>query len=258
MLRSFKLHCALGTLALACGGATDDSLFGDAAGRQNGGTSAGGRADSSGGTTTSPTGGRATVTGGRASSTGGAEDTDPAQGGDVSSGSGGTSGGLPGMGGTPNDGGAAPRGGTSTGGTTQATGGSPDGNGGASANGGATGGSGGSGAGGAPTGKGGAGGTVSCQEAREAATHALDAAQACNTGPDEQCLGFVDGECCPVPVNDPTSAEAQEYQAALAKMNKVCGPSLCPAILCVAPTAAVCQEKGSEAGRCVSKSILGM
>src|SRR5690349_6715162 len=105
MLRSFKLHCALGTLALACGGATDDDLFGKDADGQTCSSSAGCRATTSGGTAPSPTGGNATVTGGRASGSGGAG---TAQGGDAESGSGGASAGLSGMGGSPNEGGAEP------------------------------------------------------------------------------------------------------------------------------------------------------
>ena len=263
MLRSFKLHCALGTLALACGGSTDDNLFGDAPDGQSGGSSVGGRETTSGGSSPSPTGGRATVTGGRASGTGGAG---TAQGGDTEPGSGGTSAGLSGMGGSPNEGGAEPGGGTSTGGTKNPSGGAPSASGGSghatggtvSASGGVVSGGSGGASGGNPSGKGGSGGMVSCQQAREAVNAALEAAQACENDKDDQCLGFVDGECCPVPVNDPSSTEAQHYQAALTKMNKVCGPSLCPAILCVEPTGAVCESKSSGSGRCEAKSILSL
>ncbi len=267
MVRSFKLHCALGTLAVACGGSTDDSLFGDAATAQSGGRSAGGTGDASGGPSPTPTGGRTALTGGRASGSGGAV---AAQGGDTEPGSGGTtSAGLSGMGGLLGDGGSAPEGGTTasggageeggtnTGGTPTAKGGSPDASGGmSSANGGA--GFGGGGSDGGPIGKGGAGGTASCQEAREAVNHALQAAQACDMDTDGQCLGFVDGECCPVPVNDPSSPETLQFQAALAKLNKACGATICPAVLCVEHPSAMCQSKASGSGRCVSKSILSL
>lgn len=266
MLRSFKLHCALGTLAVACGGSTDDSLFGDAATAQSGGRSAGASGNASGGASPTPTGGRAAITGGRASGSGGAV---AAQGGDIEPGSGGTTGaGVSGMGGVLGDGGFAPEGGsTASGGTSEeggktaggapANGGSPDASGGmSSANGGTAAGSGGGGGDGGPIGKGGAGGTASCQEAREAVNQALESAQACDEDRDDQCLGFVAGECCPVPVNDPGSPEAMQFQAALAKMNKVCGVALCPAVLCVERPSAICQSKASGSGRCVSKSIL--
>jgi hypothetical protein len=268
MLRSFKLHCALGTLAVACGGSTDDNLFGDAVKGQSGGRSAGGTGNASGEPSPTPTGGRAAVTGGRASGIGGAAG---AQGGETEPGSGGTSSaGLGGMGGVLGDGGFAPEGGTTasggtsekggtTAGGTMASGGSPDAGGGmSSATGGATAGSGGGGSDGGPIGKGGAGGTASCQDAREAVSHALEAAQSCDNGSDEQCLGFVAGECCPVPVNDPSSPETIQFQAALTKMNKLCGATLCPAVLCVEHPSAICQSKGSGSGRCVSKSILSL
>jgi len=247
MLRSFKLHCALGTLALACGGSTDDELFGDASGVSNGGTSTGGRATASGGSVSGPTGGLAAVTGGRDAGTGGQSES--GSGGSASPGSGGTSGGAPGMGGAPGEGGSDPGGGTTAGGMANPSGGM------LSASGGNSGGLGG-GVGGR-IGKGGAGGTVSCQEARAATSQALLAAQACDVNTDQaQCLGFVQGECCPVPVNDPSSAETLAFQAALEKMNKACGASICATVLCVQPTQAMCQEKGMESGRCVSKSIL--
>jgi hypothetical protein len=263
MLRSFKLHCALGTLALACGGATDDNLFGDAANVQTGGSSAGPKATPSGGTSPGPTGGSATTTGGRASGTGG---TGTSQGGDTEAGSGGAGAGLSGMGGSPHEGGAEPGGGTSTGGTKNPSGGAPSASGGSgnatggtvSASGGVVSGGSGGASGGNPSGKGGTGGMVSCQQAREAVNAALEAAQACENDKDDQCLGFVDGECCPVPVNDPSSTEAQQYQAALTKMNKVCGPSLCPAVLCTEPKQAVCESKSSGVGRCEAKSILSL
>ncbi len=265
MLRSFKLHCALGTLAVACGGSTDDSLFGDAATAQSGGRSAGGSENASGGPAPTSTGGRAAITGGRGSGTGGAL---AAQGGDTESGSGGTGAGVSGMGGVLGDGGSTLEGGsTASGGTSEEggttaggaapNGGSPDASGGmSSATGGASAGSGGGGSDGGPIGKGGAGGTASCQEAREAVNQALESAQACDEQRDNQCLGFVAGECCPVPVNDPSSPEAMQFQAALAKMNKLCGVALCPAVLCVEHPSAICQSKASGSGRCVSKSIL--
>ena len=99
------------------------------------------------------------------------------------------------------------------------------------------------------------GGTPSisdCPQARAAVMAVLDAAQACKVGEEDQCQGFVAGECCEVAVNDPGSKETAAYSAALAQWNKACGGAVCLAVLCAAPQNAVCRSQGMGSGRCMS------
>jgi hypothetical protein len=159
-------------------------------------------------------------------------------------------------GGANTSGGANASGGadTANGGTNAATGGETSTSGGAS-----SGGSGGSdvngGSAGNPGGKGGAGGKASsadCLELREQLAKAIANAQECEPDADDQCLGFVQGECCPVAVNDPDSAAAKLVTATADKVNKACGAIICAAVLCAEPAGASCDSQGSGSGRCVS------
>jgi hypothetical protein len=86
---------------------------------------------------------------------------------------------------------------------------------------------------------------------------ALEAAQACDPDADDQCLGTVPGECCPVPVNDPDSPEAASFKIAVSKFHKACGASLCPAVLCLQPSS-TCQSSGQGSGHCVSTGVVDL
>jgi hypothetical protein len=81
---------------------------------------------------------------------------------------------------------------------------------------------------------------------------AIATAQECEPDADDQCLGFIQGECCPVAVNDPESAAAKAVTATLDKVNKACGGIICIAVLCAQPTAASCESQGSGSGHCVA------
>jgi hypothetical protein len=267
MYRSWQLRCALASFLIACGSAKDADLYGDTSPVQGSGggtvTPSGGKESSGGDEQAGSNAGEPANTGGdsgpdsnggsSAGETGGAE---PGAGGDPSAsagqgdgsstggtdtGSGGSSGGVASggsndpSGGAPPDGGAAPGGGTATGGTS--TGGVAIG-------------------GAASGGKLGTGGESTCQDARQAMAEALEAAQACEPNATDQCLGHVNGECCPVPVNDPASPEATAFSAAVTKVHKVCGLSICPAVLCLEPSDASCESRGQGSGHCVARGAI--
>jgi hypothetical protein len=85
----------------------------------------------------------------------------------------------------------------------------------------------------------------------------LAQAQVCNDAMNAlPCTGFVDSECgCPVPVNNPKSEATAAYVDLVARLNKECS-ILCPAVLCVRPTRAVCSTLGGEiVGHCVASAI---
>jgi hypothetical protein len=277
MSRSLQLGSALAALVVACGNANDGDLYdGTSVVEARGGTNgapAGGDT-TLGGRPVSGSSGGATAAGGEAATSGGS--TDPgasgASTGGVPVGEAGSS--EPGNGGVPsssagqNDG----SGGTSpTGGSSAGTGGIPsNGEGGSTAapSGGSTpaGGtdaSGGTASGGVASGGISAGGFIglggaSCQQARQSTAAALEAAQACEPDAvEQQCLGYVDGDCCAVPVNDPDSEETAAYLSALAKMKKLCGATICATILCVNSTPK-CESRGSGSARCVSRGGLAI
>ena len=101
-------------------------------------------------------------------------------------------------------------------------------------------------------GQAGSGGNRECAELLAEAENALQKAQVCNLDAGAmQCVGFVDDLCgCPVPVNNPNNEDGQRYLAALKAAEKCL--IACPAILCGAPTDALCVGTGgSTMGRCV-------
>jgi hypothetical protein len=263
---SSKLECLLASLVIvACSSSGDDGLFDEGPGGPGqGGNSTAGSA---------PSGGAPVNTGGSSDTGGafGAVGGQGEQGSDGGSGDPGSGGSLPatgGGGGGQSDAGSS-NGGTSSGGN--GSGGSFNGGddaGGNASGGTATGGneSGGSASGGTATGGSAGGGTATggkpsagdCQQTRAELDAALEKAQVCDPNADDQCLGFVDGECCPVPVNDPKSEAALEFSAAIARWNKACGGSVCAAILCFEPTTAVCESRPATSGRCVRKRGLSL
>jgi hypothetical protein len=242
----------------ACSDAEDGDLFGASRGLGVGGSSnaagptpsiSGGRASSSGGSNAS-SGGKSAVRGGAPSpedggtgaGTGGAAGP---VGGSVNGGPGGSNasggGSKASSGGTAN-GGAAAGGGPAASGGVNPSGGSQTSKGGSVAS------------GGRPSATGGSFTGGDCQHARAALNDALELAQACNPGAEKQCLGFVDGECCPVAVNDPDSEATAQFSAALAKWQKACGGAVCLAVLCIEPTVATCGAQG----RCVAGAGLSL
>lgn len=260
-MRSRQCFVAFGiVLTAACGGAESTDLFSDvgaggasaftggapgsASGGSPVGTSAGATGTSSGAASNGGTGGTsgADGTGGIAPATGGVP-----SGGAAGSAAGGASpGGEAGTGGA--EGGSSPAGGSANGG---ASGGDPSSGGGSVAEGGAA-------TGGAATGGTGGSSGVDCPSARKAMDEALKEAQACNPRDDDGdavCTGFVEGECCPVPVNDPDSEATQHYLEALAIATKLCSPVACAAVLCPEPRRASCEPRGKDEGRCVARSL---
>jgi len=81
---------------------------------------------------------------------------------------------------------------------------------------------------------------------------ALEEAQACDPNDDEDavCLGSVPGECCPELVNDPDSEAAQRYLELHALAQKLCPPTVCPAVVCLMPKRGHCESLADGAGRC--------
>ena len=240
----------------ACSDAGDGDLF-----EASKGLSVGGSSNASG-STAGPSGGRADSNGGSAASSGGKS---AATGGAPHPGGGGTAAGTAGA--------TEPLGGNASGGSNASSGGSKSSPGGSASGGGATaGGSPGAGgkvdptggsqaakggsvaSGGGPIASGGSFAGNDCQQARAALNEALEAAQACNPGAEKQCRGFVQGECCPVAVNDPDSEATAEFTAARAKWEKTCGGAVCLAVLCIEPTVAACDSQGSGPGHCVTGS----
>lgn len=78
----------------------------------------------------------------------------------------------------------------------------------------------------------------------------LTAAQVCSRAQDSNCQGFVTNECgCKVPVNNPSSAAAKAYLAAVddAMSCVACTDSICPS-----GSKAYCQADASVEGHCVA------
>ncbi|HWP06224.1 MAG TPA: hypothetical protein VNN72_10800 [Polyangiaceae bacterium] len=269
---------ALGT-AVACGGVSDENFYDGPAKRV---ASKGGGAGVGAGTSTGGSGGTAPSVGGSTGSSGGSGATvggSSAVGGDTTGGgSGGTGnvsatggggdapamgGTAPAVGGTMGDAGAgdAPSGGTGGDVSPGGMGGSTPmaGAGGTAGMGGiggmAVGGAGMSGAGmggeaGKATGGRGGRGGGDCEPKLKAVEEKLTAAQVCDRSLDASCLGFVDDECgCPVPVNNPNSAAAKAYRAAI---EDAAGCIACTTALCAEPQGSYCQGSGPGDGHCVA------
>jgi hypothetical protein len=240
----------------ACSDGEDGDLFGGSRALSGGGSSnasgstvglSGGRPSGNGGSATSSggksaaIGGAPSVEGGR---TGGGSGGAPAPlGGTANAGSGGSN---ASSGGSKASSGGTASGGVATGGGGPAASGGVNPSGGSQAKGGAT------ASGGSPIATGGSFAGDDCLRARAALNDALESAQACDPGSEKQCLGFVEGECCPVAVNDPDSEATANFSAALAKWQKACGGAVCLTALCLEPTVAACQSQGLGAGRCVA------
>jgi hypothetical protein len=82
---------------------------------------------------------------------------------------------------------------------------------------------------------------------------ALELSQVCEPDATDQCLGPVQGECCPVPVNDPESEATKAFITARDKMSAACGGIICAAVLCGTATQATCESQSTGSGRCVLK-----
>jgi hypothetical protein len=114
------------------------------------------------------------------------------------------------------------------------------------------GGSGGTGSGGTSGGAGGA----ACSLLLADVQSTLTAAQGCNTAsskPGLECAGTLEGLCCPVPVEAPTSSNSaanNAYLSALHSYQQSCTHP-CPKIACLSPQAGECvAAQGSSLGTC--------